>query len=442
MVWPSFGAATSRFAPTKSLQICWDVAKFMVMKEAITKDSAGGKPGELHQERGIKEIEKGVFRVRVFTGRHPLTGSPIQRERIVRGGIRRAREVRSDLESEARDAEGSPDMTVAALLDVWLETCRKRLGKPGRAGLEQNTYDNYDLQVRTLKSTQLATTSIGDLRTRGPVEQMYEALGEVLGPARMVQVHKALRQAFNYAIGEGWMLINPAALVREKPSPPKRSAATPTSKEVEALIVAARAVHPDLDAFLATAALTGLRRQALCGLRWSDVDLQKKLIHIRRVLNVVRGKPAVVDYAKHRRGQSEPPPKHLDAALAPMLKELRDRQRRRLEETGTSEPKDGWLFSRDGMGLEHVHPDHFGRLVGEVMDCVDLKSTLHSLRHHRGSQLVARGVDPATAAAELDHKSTSYFVDTYVHPLHKVADAKLKAVGKSYKIKLNDEATP
>jgi len=332
-------------------------------------------------------------------------------------------------------------MTVGSLLDTWLETCEKRLGKPGRGGLEQNTYDNYDLQVRTLKATQLAGMAIGDLKTRGPVEQTYEALGELLGAARMVQVHKALRQAFNYAIGEGWMLVNPAALVREKPSPPKKSGATPTSKEVEALIHAARKVHPDLDAFLATAALSGLRRQALCGLRWSDVDFKNKLIFIRRVVNVVRGKPVVVDYAKHRRSQPEPPPKHLDAALIPMLKSLKHRQSARLTESQTTPPEDGWLFSRDGMGLEHAYPDYFGRLVAEVMDSLNLDSSLHSLRHHRGSQLVARGVDPATAAAELDHKSTSYFVDTYVHSLHKEAGPKLKAVGRSYKIKLTDEPT-
>ena len=396
----------------------------------------------LYQERGIKEIEKGVFRVRVFVGRDPLTGHPIQPERIVRGGIRRAREVRSQLESEARDNSGSPDMTVGTLLDTWLKSCEQRLTKTGRGGLAQNTYDNYDLQVRQLKATQLASMRLNELKTRGPVEQTYEALSDILGEARMVQVHKALRQAFNYAIGEGWMVINPAALVRDKPSQPKRKTATPTSAEVDKLIVAARKVQPDLDAFLATAALSGLRRQALCGLRWSDVDLRKKLIYIRRVINMVRGKPVIVDYAKHRRGKPQPPPKYLDAALIPMLKELRDRQRRRLAETGTTEPEDGWLFSRDGMGLEHVSPDHFGKLVSSAMGSLNLKSTLHSLRHHRGSQLIDKGVDPATAAAELDHASLSYFLDTYVHSVRKEVNPKLKAVGKSYKLTLTDEAVP
>ena len=48
---------------------------------------ADGDP--LRVERGITEIERDVFRVRVSTGdRDPLSGSPKQLERIVRGGIR------------------------------------------------------------------------------------------------------------------------------------------------------------------------------------------------------------------------------------------------------------------------------------------------------------------------------------------------------------------
>ena len=394
-------------------------------------------------ERGITEVEKGVFRIRVFAGRDPLTGHPIQPERIVHGGIRRAREVRTELESEVRERLlGGPEITVGALLDIWLASCEKRLGKPGRGGLEQNTYDNYGLQVRTLKATHFASMRLDKLKTRGPVEETYEALSEVLGSARMVQVHKALRQAFNYAIGEGWMVINPAALVRDKPSPPKRKAMTPTSEQVAEMILVAKKVHPDLDAFVATAALTGLRRQALCGLRWSDIDFDEQLVRVRRVVNVIQGKPELVEHAKHRRGKPEPLPKYLDEALVPILNELRERQVERASASGTTMPSDGWLFSRDGMGLEHVSPDHFGRLVADVMDRLDLKSTLHSLRHHRGSQLVAEGVDPATAAAELDHASLSYFLDTYVHPVRKEVDPKLRSVGKSYTITLGAEDDP
>lgn len=401
-----------------------------------------GPVGKLHQERGIKELERGVFRVRVFKGRDPLTGNPIQSEKTVRGGIRRAREVRTELESEARVTVAGPEITVGALLDLWLASCHKRIGKPGRAGLEQNSYKSYDLQVRTLKATQLASMRLGDIRTRGPVEQTYEALGEVLRPSRMVQVHKALRQAFNYAVGEGLMMINPAALVRDKPSPPRRSAPTPTSDQVSTLIEAASRIHPDLDAFVATAALTGLRRQALCGLMWSDIDLAEQSIRIHRVITIVYGRPEIKEYGKHRRGKPEPPPKHLDDALVTVLEELRSRQRRRAKEAGISYPKDGWVFSRDGIGLEHVDPAHFGKLTSEAMKRVGLSSTLHSLRHHRGSQLVAEGVDPATAAAELDHASLSFFLDTYVHPVKNDVDPKLRAVGKGYSINLGEDSAP
>jgi len=90
----------------------------------------------LRVERGITEIERDVFRVRVSTGdRDPLSGSPKQLERIVRGGIREARRVRSELQAKVSvGRRGAPSMTVGELLDEWLAGCAKRLGKPGRGG--------------------------------------------------------------------------------------------------------------------------------------------------------------------------------------------------------------------------------------------------------------------------------------------------------------------
>ena len=390
----------------------------------------------LRVERGISEIETDVFRVRVSTGRRDqVTGSPKQLERIVRGGIRDARRARNELESQARQgSRADAPMTVGQLLDEWLASCARRVGKPGRGGLEQNTYNNYELQVRTLKATRLASLRLEELTNRQPVEDTYEALEKVIGTARRVQVHKALRSAFNHAMGEGWMLFNPASLVRTKPPEAKSTRAIPTREQVDQAFKIARSLAPDLDVFVATAALTGFRCQALCGLRWSDVDFETQSIFIRRVINVVGGRVVLVDYAKHRRGKPAPPPKYLDSALLPRLRELRDRQVLRASEAGTTPAEDGWLFSSDGLGLEPGNPEFFGRRVSKLMKLVGTDSTLHSFRHHRGSKLVSEGVDPAIAARELDHASLSYFLNTYVHPVRSTIEPRLTAIGSEYAI--------
>jgi integrase len=343
--------------------------------------------------------------------------------------------VHSELETKASAGQrGAVSMTVGELLDAWLAACAKRLGKPGKGGLEQSTYNSYELQVRTLKATRLASVRLDHLTTRQPIEETYEALEDVLGPARRVQVHKALRSAFNHAMGEGWMSFNPAALVRTRPPEPKNRRATPTSEQVDQAYAIARRLEPDLDVFLVTAALTGLRRQALCGLRWSDVDFESQSIFIRRVVNVVSGRATLVEYAKHRRGKPAPSPKYLDAALAPRLRELQERQARRAAMTDTTVPEDGWLFSSDGIGLEFANPEYFAKRVSKLMRLVGTDSTLHSLRHHRGSKLVSEGVDPAIAARELDHASLSYFLNTYVHPVRSTVDPRLSRIGEQYAI--------
>ena len=256
----------------------------------------------------------------------------------------------------------------------------------------------------------------------------------MISPTRVIQVHKALRSAFNHTMGEGWMILNPATLVRTLPPEPKNRHATPTREQIDEAYALAQHLDPDLDVFLATAALTGLRRQALCGLQWPDIDFESQSIFIRRVVNVVGGRVVLVDYAKHRRDKAAPLPKFLDAALAPRLRELRERQERRAAMIGATTPEDGWLFSSDGMGLEVVNPEYFGRRISKLMRLIGVDATLHSLRHHRGSKLVSEGVDPAIAARELDHASLSYFLDTYVHPVRSTVDPRLSRIGSEYAI--------
>ena len=51
-----------------------------------------------------------------------------------------------------------------------------------------------------------------------------------------------------------------------------------------AIVAGARDSDPVLAAAVVGSATTGMRRGELCGLRWSDIDLGRSVVHIRRAV--------------------------------------------------------------------------------------------------------------------------------------------------------------
>jgi integrase len=93
-----------------------------------------------------------------------------------------------------------------------------------------------------------------------------------LAPLSIRKSHTILSAAFNQAVQWGWIDTNPVL----RASPPAIWGAEihpPTRQELKRLLEACANDHQDLGSLIYVAATTGARRGELCGLRWSDVDL-------------------------------------------------------------------------------------------------------------------------------------------------------------------------
>ena len=99
-----------------------------------------------------------------------------------------------------------------------------------------------------------------------------------------------LRQALHFAIRHGYISVNPAAAdrLKIKPAVPKENwsggnKADPLTREEVAALLDAVAHEPVRHLFQFAFA-TGLRTGELYALRWSDIDQQERLIHVRRAI--------------------------------------------------------------------------------------------------------------------------------------------------------------
>ena len=117
---------------------------------------------------------------------------------------------------------------------------------------------------------------------------------------------EVLRKALGDAVRKRTLTRNPAVLA----DPPKRSTTSGRDREMHVWTAA------QLQMFLASvgeerlapayvlATHTGMRRGEIAGLRWADIDLAAKLIHIRQAVTVIAYAP------EHRRCEDEQRPAH------------------------------------------------------------------------------------------------------------------------------------
>ena len=149
---------------------------------------------------------------------------------------------------------------------------------------------------------------------------------------------------------------------------------------------------------LITAALTGLRRGELLGLRWEDIDFQSGVVRVEQ--SVWMGN---IQSTKSEDSDRTVP---LPSALAQVLREYYTRWRPNpygllwAEENGTPVDADN---------LQH-------RMFRPLLDQAGIfgSAGFHAFRHLHGTLLVSVGANPKVAQAQLGHAQISTTMELYV----------------------------
>lgn len=212
----------------------------------------------------IRERSKGVWELRVYVGRDGVTGKPRQVSRIFRGGKREANTELAKLVTETTGGKhGGSNATVAQLLDAWLADARGRLSPVTVAG--------YSHSIETYLRKQVGVIRLSRLGVRD-LDKLYRSL-EAAGRSPYVirQAHAAMRAALTQGWRWGWVSSNVATLARPS-AIPRTPVKSPSTAQVRKLVTAAEKTDAQLATMILVAALSGLRRGELCGLRWSDID--------------------------------------------------------------------------------------------------------------------------------------------------------------------------
>jgi integrase len=326
-----------------------------------------------------------------------VAGADGKRRQLRKRGFSMKREAQEELAKVIEDMRTGAFVrpskeTVRGYLNAWIK------GLPA-AGRRATTIDGYrqliefnvlpvlgGIQLQALRATDLDTL-YSNLLDRGLAMSTVRKLHMVL--------HKALRDAERKGLAPQNAARFANAPVASATKAPEMKFWTPP--ELRQFLDSHRTHHHF--PLLRLAAMSGLRRGELCGLRWSDVDLDAGTISVRQAITVVRGKASVSDVKSKRSRRVL----DIDAGTIAVLRALRKTQLEQRMLMGAGWAESGLVFTMPtGEGW---HPDTisqaFDRLVSpgrkmtaEQRDALPPRIRLHDVHARR---LRARHAGPAGA---------------------------------------------
>lgn len=271
----------------------------------IKSDLAEAARVPLKKEEGI---DMKLLRMRVCVG-YKSDGSPkiVQvsgetqlemADNAVRAvlGSERRQEFVSDVVAAVTPAV--PKVLFEPYVREWLKTYKTQK-------LRENTISGYTSYLRRHIFPAWASTPIDEITTRD-IQNFLNERKEMSGKT-LREMLNLLKQIFDSAVEDKIIAENPARSSRIS-NPGKASVKREAidGDTMRTIIQGLLALQENDRRFLALAIYSGMRKGEIIGLQWSDIDLERNVIHVRRSANVNKGK-AILGETKSEAGTRDIP---------------------------------------------------------------------------------------------------------------------------------------
>ncbi len=173
-------------------------------------------------------------------------------------------------------------LSVNDMFDRWCELKR---------GLKDNTFSNYKYMYNTYVRKSFGKVRVKDVK-KSDVKRFYNLLADdhILSIATIDSVHTVLHQVFNLAVDDNYIRVNPSDnMLKELKlshnfGVEKRKALTKAEQDLFLDYLKRTPKYNHWYPVFAVMVGTGMRVGEAVGLRWCDIDLDKKYININHTL--------------------------------------------------------------------------------------------------------------------------------------------------------------
>ena len=349
----------------------------------------------------IRERSPGHWAI-VIDVRDPQTGQRKRRWHSFAGTKRQAQVKCAELVAAA----GKGDYVEPSKATV-ADFMRARIGQWEAAGdISPRTAQRYRQLVEHQIAPHLGTKVLRKLRPLD-IEAWHTALRDSVAARTIGHAHRVLSKALRDAAKNDLVARN---VCKEQPAPKVEGGERAIVRDIPALVVALQGWRHSTVAMIAL--FGGLRLGEALALRWSNVDLDRKIVQVREALEQTKALGIRFKPPKSKAGRR-------DVAMPDILVEaLREHRKAQLElrlQLGLGKlPDDALLFATvEGRPLATIDVScEWGRFAGRIgMPEI----TFHALRHTHASQLIDAGVDIATISKRLGHATPGITLNVYAH---------------------------
>lgn len=277
--------------------------------------------------------------------------------------------------------------------------------------LKESTQYNYRYIVNRILLPQLGDVPLKDFNNI-MLTEWFSGLDYT--PSYCKTIFVVLRSMFTVTVRNGYLERHPCDYVILPKVPPKIEENAPSLNEEQAReLLRMTEEHTWFHVILRFLLLTGVRSGEAFGLRWTDVDFDRKIIHIRyNLMNVASKHWLDVPKTKNSVRQiamSEP--------VEALLRQQQAAQTLWQCTEGISNFRHPKMVFTTQKG-NYIDHNYVERKFKDFIKGTDFEGiTLHSLRHVNASFMLAAGVDLKVVSTILGHASINTTANIYTEVL-------------------------
>jgi len=265
--------------------------------------------------------------------------------------------------------------------------------------LRLNTFDQYSRLLHGYILPHFGGAPIAAIRPGEIARWVAAIIQSGKSPRTALLCFRLLHKILGDAVEDGLIRSNPAARVRP-PKPPQKELNPWGPDEVATLIQGAQHWNQPYGALFILLIGTGLRVGEALALRWRDVDLASRVVHVRRTVTLLKGHIYF----------HEPKTRHGIRDVA--LPEFAVRALEDLRALRPPRSPDDLIFV-NAAGRLPTRANIRSSLLRLLRRLRLPAVRIHDFRDFHASILFRQGVDPKTVQRRLGHHSAAFTLDFY-----------------------------
>ena len=243
------------------------------------------------------------------------------------------------------------------------------------------------------------------------IQTLYsQRLSEGFSKHAVHQIHQVLHVAFEHALKLRLIPRNPVSYT-SPPKPKRTEMSFYDESQVQTLLLTAQSITDHYYPLYYLAVHTGMRQGELLGLKWEDLDWNRRTLNVHRQLAYLPGGAFEFRDPKTKHGKRTI---LLSTGAIDILRQNQDNHLHQRRRKGDAWQEHGLMFpSKTGTP---VNPSNLRRAFRELLKKSGLpKIRFHDLRHTAASLMLNNGTDVLIVSRRMGHAQASITLDVYGH---------------------------